>query len=143
MDKSISKTPSQSAEAVEETVKTPAAPEAPASFSDFTFELEGQDGKVDDMIFDFEGGTDTVDIDELFPDHEMLFEGEEATKSVMHWEKEDGAEFIRRQQTRPNDDEGSASAYASASASAAASATLSVSMSASLPKNESASYNDK
>ena len=141
MDKSISTTPSQSAEAVEETAKPPAVPEAPpASFSEFTFELDGQDGKIDDMMFEFEGGTDTVNIDELFPDHEMLFEGEEATKSVMHWEKEDGAEFMRRQ---PNDDEGSADANANAPASPAASATLSVSMSASLPQNESASYNDK
>ena len=145
MDKSISKTPNQSAVAVEETAKPPAAPEAPASFSDFTFELEGQDVKMDDTMFEFEGGTDTVGIDELFPDHEMFFEGEEATKSVMRWEKKDGAEFVRQQQNIPNDGEGSASASASAStaASTAASATLSVSMSASLPQNESASYIDK
>merc|ERR1719174_3236659 len=51
-------------------------------------------------MFEFEGGTDTVGIDELFPDHEMFFEGEEATKSVMHWEKEDGAEFARQQPNR-------------------------------------------
>ena len=141
MDKSISKTPSQSAEAVEETAKPPAVPEAPASFSDFTLELEGQDVKMDDMMFGIEGGTDTVSIDELFPDHEMFVEGEEATKSVMHWGKEDAAEFVRQKQNNPNDGGGSASA--SASASTAASATLSVSMSASLPQNESASYIDK
>merc|ERR1719174_1895225 len=96
-------------------------------------------------MFGIEGGTDTVSIDELFPDHEMFFEGEEATKSVMRWEKKDGAEFVRQQQNIPNDGEGSASASASAStaASTAASATLSVSMSASLPQNESASYIDK
>ena len=57
-------------------------PEAPASFSDFTFELEGQDVKMDDTMFGFEGGTDTVGIDELFPDHEMFFEGEEAKNDL-------------------------------------------------------------
>ena len=132
-----------------------AVPEAPASFADFTFQLEtGDEG----TFFNFEEAADVADVNELFRDDELCFnfEGFEetpATKSnslsdhVMHWEKKDGAEFMRRQQIRWIDDEASASAAASASASAAASAaaieTLAVSMSASLPQNESASYEDK
>ena len=146
-NKSNAPAPQERLEAVQ------AVPEAPASFADFTFQLEtGDEG----TFFNFEAAADVADVNELFRDDELCFnfEGADfeetpATKSnslsdhVMHWEKKDGAEFMRREQIRWIDDEASASAAASASASAAAIETLAVSMSASLPQNESASYEDK
>ena len=148
MNNNKSNAPQERLEAVQ------AVPEAPASFADFTFQLEtGDEG----TFFNFEAAAaDVADVNELFRDDELCFnfEGADfeetpATKSnslsdhVMHWEKKDGAEFMRREQIRWIDDEASASAAASASASAAAIETLAVSMSASLPQNESASYEDK
>ena len=132
-----------------------AVPAFASSYSNFTFEIEGEEG----LFLNLEG-SDTADINELFPDDDMFFnmEGADDMKElpatgshnlsdVMHWEKEDGVKFMQQQQNTRNDDEtsssASTSASSSASASAAASETLSVSMSASLPKNESQSYQDK
>ena len=139
-----------------------AVPAFASSYSNFTFEIEGSDflNSEGGDFLNLEGGSDTVDINELFPDNDMFFnmEGADDMKElpatgshnlsdVMHWEKEDGVKFMQQQQNTRNDDEtsssASTSASSSASASAAASETLSVSMSASLPKNESQSYQDK